>query len=105
MLRAELERREARVGVTVLTASGLRTPMLLDAFARFEQQEGNEPAQVEYRSALYATAVERMDFARLVVRAIKEDAVYVNSHRSTLDLVQKRVERMLADTDLLGTVV
>lgn len=104
MLQAELARSEAGVGVTVLTPSGLRTPMLLDAFDSFEQLAANDPAQVEYGRALLANAVEPDDFARLVVRAIKEDSLYVNSHRATLDLVQKRVDRMLADTNKIGTI-
>ncbi len=105
MLQTELARRNAGVEVTVLTPSGLRTPMLLDTLAAFEQQEDSDPAQIEYLRTLYANAVEPIDFARLVVRAIKADALYVNSHRVTLDLVQKRVDRMLADTERIGTVV
>lgn len=105
MLQTELARRGAGVEVTVLTPSGLRTPMLLDTLAAFEQQEDIGPAQIEYLKALYANSVEPIDFARLVIRAIKADVLYVNSHRVTLDLVQKRVDRMLADTDRIGTVV
>jgi NAD(P)-dependent dehydrogenase (short-subunit alcohol dehydrogenase family) len=104
MLQTELARRGAGVEVTVLTPSGLRTPMLLDANAAFEQRAEKDPAEVEFRRALFANAVEPIDFARLVVRAIRADARYVNSHRVTLDLVQKRVDRMLADTDKIGTV-
>jgi NAD(P)-dependent dehydrogenase (short-subunit alcohol dehydrogenase family) len=105
MLQAELARRNAGVEVTVLTPSGLRTPMLLDTLAAFEQQEGLDPAQMEYLRTLYANAVEPIDFARLVIRAIKANALYVNSHRVTLDFVQKRVDRMLADMERIGTVV
>jgi NAD(P)-dependent dehydrogenase (short-subunit alcohol dehydrogenase family) len=104
MLQAELARSEAGVGVTVLTPSGLRTPMLLDSFAAMEKMAAEDPALAEYGQALLANAVEPDDFARLVVRAIKEDSLYVNSHVATLDLVQKRVDRMLADTNKIGTV-
>jgi NAD(P)-dependent dehydrogenase (short-subunit alcohol dehydrogenase family) len=104
MLRAELGRRDARVRVTVLTPSGLRTPMLINANAAFEQRPRKDQAEIEFRRALYANAVEPMDFARLALRAIKADALYVNSHGSTLKLVQERVDRMLADTVKIGTI-
>jgi NAD(P)-dependent dehydrogenase (short-subunit alcohol dehydrogenase family) len=104
MLQAELARRDAGVKVTVLTPSGLRTPMLLDTLAAFEQQADSDPAQIEYLRALHAKAVEPMDFARLAVRAIKADALYANSHRLTLELVQERVDRMVAGTDKIGTI-
>jgi NAD(P)-dependent dehydrogenase (short-subunit alcohol dehydrogenase family) len=105
MLQSELARRGAGVGVTVLTPSGLRTPMLLDTFAAFEQQEDIDPAQLEYLRTLHANAIEPVDFVRLVIRAIKEDALYVNSHRATLEFVQQRVDRMLVDAKKIGTVV
>src|SRR5258708_40206113 len=95
----------AGVDVIVLSTSGLHTPMLLDTLAAFEQQEGLDPAQIEYLRTLYANAVEPIDFARLAIRAIKANALYVNSHRVTLDFVQKRVDRMLADMERIGTVV
>jgi NAD(P)-dependent dehydrogenase (short-subunit alcohol dehydrogenase family) len=104
MLQTELARRNAGVDVTVLTPSGLRTPMLFNANAAFDQRAEKDPAEVEFRRALYANAVDPIDFARLAVRAIKADALYVNSHRATLDLVQKRTDRMLADTEAIGTV-
>jgi NAD(P)-dependent dehydrogenase (short-subunit alcohol dehydrogenase family) len=104
MLQAELARRDAGVTVTVLTPSGLRTPMLLDMNAAFERRLKKDPAEIDFRRALYENAIEPIDFARLAVQAIKADALYVNSHRLTLDLVQERVDRMLADTKKIGTI-
>jgi NAD(P)-dependent dehydrogenase (short-subunit alcohol dehydrogenase family) len=104
MLQAELARRDPRIKVTVLTPSGLRTPMLINANAAFERRPVKDPAEVEFRRALYANAVEPMDFARLAVRAIKADALYVNSHRLTLELARERLDRMAADTEKIGTI-
>ena len=105
MLQAELSRRGDSVKVTVLTPSGLRTPMLVNAYAAFEQREIKDEAEAEYRRALYANAVEPLDYARLVVQAVKQDVLYVNSHRTTLDLVRERTDRMAADMNKIGTVV
>ena len=79
--------------------------MLLNAYAAFEKLELMDPAQVEYRRALYANSVEPLEFARLAVQGVEGGALYVNSHRSTLDFVQERTSRMLADTNTIGTVI
>jgi NAD(P)-dependent dehydrogenase (short-subunit alcohol dehydrogenase family) len=104
MLQAELARSSAGVGVTVLTPSGLRTPMLLNSFAAIEKMAAEDPTLAEYGQALLANAVEPDDFARLVIAAIKQDCLYVNSHAATLGLVQERVDRMLTATNKIGTV-
>jgi NAD(P)-dependent dehydrogenase (short-subunit alcohol dehydrogenase family) len=104
MLHEELALRESPVGVTVLTPSGLRTPALLEPYAAFQAQADKDPALEAYFTKLVDAAVEPIDFARLAVRAIKTNTLYVNSHRATLDAVRERVERMAADTDRLGTI-
>lgn len=47
---------------------------------------------------------EPIDFGRLVVRAIRADALYVNSHRETLAWLQGRINRMIGDADRIGTL-
>jgi NAD(P)-dependent dehydrogenase (short-subunit alcohol dehydrogenase family) len=102
MLHAELALRGAPVGVTVLTPSGLRTPLLLGPLALLEP--GSNPALEAYYAALVEAAVEPADFAELAVRAIKTSALYVNSHRATLDAARERLDRMFADTERIGTI-
>jgi len=103
MLHAELALRESPVGVTILTPSGLLTPLLLEPYAAFQAQEEKDPALERYFTRLFEDAVEPSDFARLAVRAIKTNTLYVNSHRATLDSVQERLNGMVADADRLGT--
>jgi NAD(P)-dependent dehydrogenase (short-subunit alcohol dehydrogenase family) len=104
MLHAELALRGSPVGVTVLTPSGLLTPLLLEPYEAFQAQEHKDPALAAYFEQLVAAAVDPLEFARLAVRAIKTKTLYVNSHRATLDSVQQRLDRMVADADSLGTI-
>jgi NAD(P)-dependent dehydrogenase (short-subunit alcohol dehydrogenase family) len=101
MLHQELVEREAPVGVTVLTPGGIRTPGLLAAAEDAKRTGSAHHADLASRVAM---AVEPDDLARLVVRAIKANVFYVNSHRQTLEWLQQRVDRMVADADDLGTL-
>jgi NAD(P)-dependent dehydrogenase (short-subunit alcohol dehydrogenase family) len=101
MLHQEIVERGAPVGVTVLTPGGIRTPGLIAAAEDAERTGSPHHADLASRVAI---AVEPDDLARLVVRAIKANVFYVNSHRETLEWMQARVDRMIADADDLGTL-
>jgi NAD(P)-dependent dehydrogenase (short-subunit alcohol dehydrogenase family) len=101
MLHQELVERESPVGVTVLTPGGIRTPGLV---AAAEDAKRTGSAHYDDLASRVAMAVEPDDLARLVVRAIKANVFYVNSHRQTLEWLQERVDRMVADADALGTL-
>ena len=103
MLYAELCERQAPVGVTVLTPGGVRTEGIL-ASLEASRQEGGDPAVYEFLASRVAAAVEPIELGRLVVRAIEEGVLYVNSHRETLEWLQAKVDRMVADADQLGTL-
>ena len=75
---------------------------LVSRWRRLSQKKGC--ALGKYFTKLYEDAVEPIDFARLAVRAITTDTLYVNSHRATLDSAQERLDRMKADTERLGTI-
>jgi NAD(P)-dependent dehydrogenase (short-subunit alcohol dehydrogenase family) len=104
MLHAELAERGSAVGVTVLTPGGVRTETILAALAGYEQGEQTDPAMHEFLASRVAAAVEPIDLGRLVVRAISERVLYVNSHRETLSWLQERVGRMVSDADRIGTL-
>jgi NAD(P)-dependent dehydrogenase (short-subunit alcohol dehydrogenase family) len=106
MLHAELAERESQIGVTVLTPGGVRTEGILASLATYENAEHDDPdpAMHEFLASRVANAVEPLDLGRLVVRAIRARALYVNTHRETLTWLQQRVDRMVADADLIGTV-
>lgn len=101
MLHDELRERQAPIGVTVLTPGAIRTPALLAAVAEAKETDPYQHALLGSRAA---AAVEPDDLGHLVVRAIKAGALYVNSHRETLEWLQERVDRMVADTDRIGTL-
>jgi NAD(P)-dependent dehydrogenase (short-subunit alcohol dehydrogenase family) len=102
MLHAELA--ETSVGVTVLTPGGVRTEGILGSLAEVERTQPRDEAMHEFLATRVAAAVEPLDLGRLTVRAIKEGALYVNSHRETLTWLQERVDRMVADADRIGTL-
>jgi hypothetical protein len=104
MPREELALRESSVGVTVLTPSGLRTPLLVDTYDNFQAQPDKDPELEEYFTKMFEAAVEPLEFARVAVRAIKTNTLYVNSHRAMSASAQERLDRMVADTDRLGTI-
>jgi len=104
MLHAELAERPERVGVTVLTPGGVRTEGILASLAAYESGEHDDPAMHEFLASRVAAAVEPIDFGRLVVRAIRADVLYVNSHRETLAWLQERIDRMIGDADRIGTL-
>lgn len=104
MLHEELALRDSPVGVTVLTPSGLRTPLLLDSYAAFQAQPDKDPELAVYFTKMFDAAVEPLDFARLAVRAIKTRTLYANSHRATLDSARERLDRMFTDQERLGTI-
>jgi NAD(P)-dependent dehydrogenase (short-subunit alcohol dehydrogenase family) len=99
MLHAEFTERKLPVSVTLLTPGGIRTPGLAAAV-----DGAPDEAQRQDRAARLEAAVDPEDLGRLVVRAIKDGALYVNSHRETLEWLQQRVDRMVADADRVGTL-
>jgi NAD(P)-dependent dehydrogenase (short-subunit alcohol dehydrogenase family) len=105
VLHAELAAQGAPVGVTVLTPGGVVTPALLTAVARHAPGvEGADLALGGFLASRLAAAVDPLDVGRLVVRAIRTGTLYVNTHRETLEWLQERVDRMVADADALGTL-
>lgn len=102
MLHAELA--ETPVGVTVLTPGGVRTEGIVGSLAEVARAEPRDEAMYEFLATRVAAAVEPLDLGRLTVRAVKERALYVNSHRETLTWLQERVDRMVADADRIGTI-
>jgi NAD(P)-dependent dehydrogenase (short-subunit alcohol dehydrogenase family) len=103
MLQAELAEREAAVGATVLTPGGIKTEALLSGLEAYGDRDEGDPMR-DFFTSRVAAAVEPAVFARLAVRAIREGALYVNSHRETLDWLRQRVDRMEADANRMGTV-
>jgi NAD(P)-dependent dehydrogenase (short-subunit alcohol dehydrogenase family) len=104
MLHTELAELPSPVGATVLTPGGVLTTPLLAAHQRYDRGELVDPVMKEFLATRVANAVEPIDVGRLVVRAIRTRALYVNTHRETLDWLRERVDRMAADADALGTL-
>jgi NAD(P)-dependent dehydrogenase (short-subunit alcohol dehydrogenase family) len=104
MLHADLAARQAGVGVTVLTPGGVRSPALLDTVASYVDGDADAPQLQAFLTDRAAAAVEPIELGRLVVRAIRADALYVNTHLETLAWLQERVDRMRADAQRIGTV-
>ena len=88
MLRDELAAIGAPIGVTVLTPGGVRTPPILGALARARADEHADPVMLEFLETRVAAAVEPIEVGRLTVRAVLAGALYVNTHRETLDWLQ-----------------
>jgi NAD(P)-dependent dehydrogenase (short-subunit alcohol dehydrogenase family) len=104
MLQAELSERGSSVGVTVLTPGGVRTEGILASLALHETGQRKDPAMREFLASRVAAAVDPVDLGRLVVRAIRTQALYVNTHRETLTWLQERVDRMVGDAGKTGTL-
>jgi NAD(P)-dependent dehydrogenase (short-subunit alcohol dehydrogenase family) len=104
MLHAELAERGSPVGVTVLTPGGVKTEGILSSLALHESGQRDDPAMRDFLASRVAAAVDPVDLGRLVVRAIQRNALYVNTHRETLEWLQERVDRMVADADKIGTL-
>jgi NAD(P)-dependent dehydrogenase (short-subunit alcohol dehydrogenase family) len=104
LLSLELAEIGAPVGVTVLTPGGIRTETIVGYLDRFERGEMEDAVTHEFLRSRVAAAVEPIDLARLVVAAVRANALYVNSHRETLEWLQQRVDRMVADADGIGTL-
>jgi NAD(P)-dependent dehydrogenase (short-subunit alcohol dehydrogenase family) len=104
MLQAELAERGTPVGATVLTPGGVRTEGILSSLALYESGQRDDPAMHEFLASRVAAAVDPLDLGRLVVRAIQTGALYVNTHRETLEWLQARVDRMGADAARVGTL-
>jgi NAD(P)-dependent dehydrogenase (short-subunit alcohol dehydrogenase family) len=105
MLHAELAERGSPVGVTVLTPGGVKTEGILASLALHESGQRDDPAMREFLASRVAAAVDPVDLGRLVVRAIREGALYVNTHGETLKWLQERVDRMVADSEKIGYLV
>jgi NAD(P)-dependent dehydrogenase (short-subunit alcohol dehydrogenase family) len=104
VLHANLTERESPVGVTVLTPGFIRTERSVAALAAKEPSEQADPAFQAFFVDRMARAVDPIDLGRLTVRAIKENVLYVNTHRETFGWLEERVDRMVADADRIGTV-
>ena len=104
MLHAELAERGSPVGVTVLTPGGVKTEGILASLALHETGQRDDPAMHEFLASRVAAAVDPVDLGRLVVQAIQQGTLYVNTHRETLTWLAERVDRMVADADKLGTL-
>ena len=104
MLHMELADAGAPVGVTLLTPGGIRTRMMEEQRARFDDAQLADPATRRWIEQRMATAVDPLDVGRLAVRAVLEDRLYVNTHREILGWMRDRVDRIEADADGLGTL-
>jgi NAD(P)-dependent dehydrogenase (short-subunit alcohol dehydrogenase family) len=104
MLREELAAIGSPIGVTVLTPGGVRTKPILTALAEHRADPQANPTMLEFLESRVAAAVEPLELGRLVLRAVRENVLYVNTHRETLEWLQDRVDRMVADADALGTL-
>jgi NAD(P)-dependent dehydrogenase (short-subunit alcohol dehydrogenase family) len=104
MLAAELAELGSPVGATVLTPGGVLTGPILEAHRRHQDGEADDPVMKDFLATRVALAVEPIEVGRLVVRAVRERRLYVNTHRETIDWLRARVDRMAADADALGTL-
>jgi NAD(P)-dependent dehydrogenase (short-subunit alcohol dehydrogenase family) len=104
VLHANLAEAGSPVGVTVLTPGFVRTERTAAALTDSEETGRTDPALVEWLTDRMKTAVDPIDVGRLAVRAIKQRALYANTHRETLTWVQERVDKMVADADRVGTI-
>jgi NAD(P)-dependent dehydrogenase (short-subunit alcohol dehydrogenase family) len=104
VLHANLVDHGAPVGVTALTPGFLRTERTTEALADAETSDRADPAVRAWITERMKSAVDPIDVGRLTVRAIKANALYVNTHRETLTWVQERVDAMVADADRIGTI-
>ena len=102
MLREELAELGAPIGTTVLTPGGVRTEGIVEALARHERGEAQDEAMHAFLASRVAAGVEPIELGRLVVRAVRGNVLYVNTHRETLEWLQARVDRMVTDATTLG---
>jgi NAD(P)-dependent dehydrogenase (short-subunit alcohol dehydrogenase family) len=104
MLHMELRDAGSPVGVTLLTPGGVRTRMMEVQRARFTDADLADVATRRWIEQRMATAVDPLDVGRLVVRAVLDGRLYVNTHREIVDWMTERVGRIAADADALGTL-
>jgi NAD(P)-dependent dehydrogenase (short-subunit alcohol dehydrogenase family) len=104
ILQANLAERGVAVGVSVLTPGFVRSEHHVAAEEGGEQKAETDPAVRAFIEARMANAVDPIDVGRLTVRAVKQDALYVNTHRETFGWLQERIDRMVADADRIGTI-
>jgi NAD(P)-dependent dehydrogenase (short-subunit alcohol dehydrogenase family) len=104
VLHANLAERGVAVGVSVLTPGFVRSEHHAVAAEGGEQNTETDPAVRAFIDARMANAVDPIDVGRLTVRAVKQEALYVNTHRETFGWLQERVDRMVADADRIGTI-
>jgi NAD(P)-dependent dehydrogenase (short-subunit alcohol dehydrogenase family) len=104
VLHGNLVEHGAPVGVTVLTPGFIRTEAAAASLAASERDEHADPAMLEFIRGRMANAADPIDLGRLTVRAIKANALYVNTHRETFDWLRAWLDRMVADAERLGMV-
>jgi NAD(P)-dependent dehydrogenase (short-subunit alcohol dehydrogenase family) len=102
MLRMELDAAGAPVGVTVLTPGGVRTRGMAAELARYESGARVDDVMHEFLAARYAAGVEPIELGQLVVRAIRGNVLYVNTHQETIEWLEQRVARIRDDAAALG---
>jgi NAD(P)-dependent dehydrogenase (short-subunit alcohol dehydrogenase family) len=103
MLHAELAELGSPVGASVLTPGAVLTGM---TSAGRERHAPGNPAGVETNPFLdrVANAVSPIEVGRLVVKAVREGNLYINTHRETIGWIQARTDRIAADARTLGTL-
>jgi NAD(P)-dependent dehydrogenase (short-subunit alcohol dehydrogenase family) len=104
VLHANLAERGAAVGVSVLTPGFVRSEHHVAASDGGEQKAETDPAVRAFIEERMANAVDPIDVGRLTVRAVQQNALYINTHRETFGWLQERVNRMVADADRIGTI-
>jgi NAD(P)-dependent dehydrogenase (short-subunit alcohol dehydrogenase family) len=105
VLHGNLADRGAPVGVSVITPSFVRTENAVAGIEAAEQDPDADPAILDFMRAGMVRAVDPIDVGRLTIRAIRDNALYINTHRERLEGIQARVDGMVADADRIGTLM
>jgi NAD(P)-dependent dehydrogenase (short-subunit alcohol dehydrogenase family) len=98
VLDTELRAVGSPVGVSVLCPGAVVTGMTQ------RLRSDRDPALAAVLEERMASAVDPDDVAELVVRAIRERVLYVNTHAETLRWLEARTARIIADAEALGTL-
>jgi NAD(P)-dependent dehydrogenase (short-subunit alcohol dehydrogenase family) len=104
MLHAELAELATPVAASVLTPGAVLTDLVRALQQRYEQSAGTEAGAGEFL-ARAAQAVLPIEVGRLVVRAIRERRLYINTHGETIDWLRERTDRVGRDAAELRTLL